>query len=277
VCELARRALGALELGTDDHVDVLCISLSSCDTVGHSFGPRSREVTDVLLRADRQLELLFTDLDKQVGAGRWIASLSADHGVLDLPEALAQRGIDAERVAGKVVTATIKAARKKIEKEFGDDFFLAYDGRGVRLSWTKIQAAGKKLADVRAFAAKALEEEGGAWLEHAYTLDELEAIARHGADAVGWRRAYANSFDEDRTPDVTLLQKPWKLIGMSAGTTHGTPYPYDVGIPLAFYGPGFAARESFEQASSVDAVPTLISALGLEVPADLDGHVLVTR
>ncbi|HUR28222.1 MAG TPA: alkaline phosphatase family protein [Planctomycetota bacterium] len=277
VCELARRALTALALGKDEHVDVLCVSLSACDTVGHSFGPRSREVTDVLLRADRQLELLFADLDREVGAGRWIASLSADHGVLDLPEALVQRGIGAERVSGKLIGATIKAARKKMEQEFGEDFFLAYDGRGVRLSWTKIAAAGKKLAEVREFAAKALEEEGGAWIEDASTLDELEAVARRGEPASGFRRSLANSFDEERTPDVTLLPKPWKLLGMGAGTTHGTPYPYDVRIPLAFYGPGFSARESFEPASSVDAVPTLMAALGLEVAEDFDGHVLVTR
>ncbi|MEO6708380.1 MAG: alkaline phosphatase family protein, partial [Planctomycetota bacterium] len=277
VCELARRAVVALELGKDEHVDVLCLSLSSCDTVGHSFGPRSREVTDVLLRADRQLELLFADLDRLVGAGRWIASLSADHGVMDLPEALVQRGIGAERVSGKLVSASVKAMRKKLAAEFGDDFFLTYDYRGVRFSWTKIQAAGKKLAEVRAFAAKALQEESADWLEHAWTLDELERVARRGEAATGWLRSSANSFDEERTPDVMLQQKPWKLLSMGAGTTHGTPYPYDTRIPLAFYGPGFAARESFEPASSVDALPTLMAALGLVVPEGLDGRALIER
>ncbi len=276
-CELARRAIVAMELGRDEHTDVLCISLSSCDTVGHSFGPRSREVTDVLLRADRQLELVFADLDKQVGPGRWIAALSADHGVMELPEALNQRGIGAERLSSKVVSSTLKSMRKKLEQEFGEDFFLVYDGRGVRFSWTRILAAGKKPADVRALAAKLLMEEGASWLEHAWTLDELELVARKGEAAAGWKRSWANSFDEERSPDVVLQAKPWKLIGMGAGTTHGTPYPYDVRIPLAFYGPGFVARESFEASSSVDAVPTLMSVLGLELPKDFDGRALIVK
>jgi predicted AlkP superfamily pyrophosphatase or phosphodiesterase len=253
------------------------VSLSACDTVGHSFGPRSREVTDVLLRADRELELLFADLDAKVGRGRWIASLSADHGVMDLPEALAARGIGAERVSGKTVSATVKAMRKALEEQFGEDFYLHYDNRGVRLSWTRIQAAGHRLAEVRAAAARALQIEGAAWLERAWTWDELEAVARHAEPALGWKRAWANSFDVDRTPDVVFQQKPWKLIGSGPGTTHGTPYPYDVGVPLCFYGPGFPAELRYAPASSVDALPTLMAALGLEVPAGLDGVSLYPR
>lgn len=277
VCDLARRAVGEMQLGSDEHTDVLYVSLSSCDTVGHAFGPRSREVTDVLLRADRELELLFQDLDRQVGVGRWIASLTADHGVMDLPEALVQRGIGAERVEASALSASVKAMRKRVEQEFGDDFFLFYDSRGVRLSWKRIEAAGKSLKQVREFAARALELESAAWLERAWTWDELEGVARQGEPAQGWRRSWANSFDEQRTPDVVIQSKPWKLLAMGSGTTHGTPYEYDTRIPLAFYGPGFPARASFEPASSVDAVPTLLAALGMPLDPNFDGRALSVR
>ena len=277
VCELARRALVEMQLGADDHVDVLCVSLSSCDTVGHAFGPRSRETTDVLLRADRQLELLFADIDRLVGAGRWIASLSADHGVMDLPEALVQRGIGAERVSGKLLSAAVKHMRKQLSEEFGEDFFLVYDSHGIRFSATRIQVAGKKLAEVRAFAAKVLTEEGGDWLERAWTWDELERVARRGEAAGGWKRSWANSFDEERTPDIALQFKPWTLISVGAGTTHGSPYPYDQRVPLCFLGSGFAARSIAGLASAVDALPTLMGALGLPPDKDLDGRDLFAR
>ena len=157
------------------------------------------------------------------------------------------------------------------------EFVLFYDGHGVRLSWTRIQAAGKKLAEVRAFAAKDLQEECAAWLEHAWTLDEIQAVARGGNNASGWKRSWANSFDEERMPDIVLQAKPWKLIAMGAGTTHGTPYPYDQRVPLAFYGPGFEAKTVFGPASPVDALPTLMAALGLALPTGLDGRNLIER
>lgn len=277
VVDLARRAVVELELGQDEHVDVLCVSLSSCDTVGHAFGPRSREVTDVLLRADRQLELLFADLDRRVGPSRWIASLSADHGVLDLPEALRARGIGAERVSSKTISATVKEMRARLEERFGADFFLMYDVRGVRLSWQAITAAGFSVEEVRREAARVLEKEGRAWLERAWTLDEIRDAARDPAGASGWKRAWANSFDEQRTPDLTFQSKPWKLLAVGAGTTHGTPYDYDARVPLAFYGDCFPAGESFEPAASADALPTLMAALGLELPAGLDGRSRLPR
>src|SRR5262249_41758586 len=122
VLDVARKAVDALELGRDDAPDLLMISLSSCDTVGHSYGPLSCEVTDVLLRADRELGKLFDVLDQKVGRERWIASLSADHGVLELPETLAQRGYPSERVNGKLVGDALKGARAAVEQKFGKDF-----------------------------------------------------------------------------------------------------------------------------------------------------------
>jgi hypothetical protein len=167
--------------------------------------------------------------------------------------------------------------REELQQSFGDDFVLAYDASGVRLSWTRIQAAGKKLAEVRALAAKSVQAAAGAWLERAWTWDELERVARKGESADGWKRSQANSFDEERTPDLVFQFKPWTLIAMDSGTTHGSTYPYDQRVPLAFLGPGFAARSVYGPASPVDALPTLMAALGLELPAGLDGRNLVMR
>ena len=88
VVELALRAVEGMDLGGDEEVDYLFVGLSACDTVGHSFGPYSREVTDLLLRADAQLGRLFDHLDERLGEDGWVAALSSDHGVLEFPEAL---------------------------------------------------------------------------------------------------------------------------------------------------------------------------------------------
>jgi hypothetical protein len=275
VLDLARRAVEALELGRDDAVDLLAVSLSSCDTVGHAYGPRSVEVTDVLLRADRELERLFDLLDERVGRERWIASLSADHGVLELPEALAARGLPARRISGRTVRDSIDAARAQVAERFGRDFYLASNSRGIRLSWAAMKEAGADAGEVRRAYAAAMGLHGGEWLEHALTFDELRAVAREGAPAPELVRLEANSFDQERTCDVVLLCKRWCLVGVAAGTTHGTPYPYDRAVPLAFYGPGFAKGTSREPAASVDALPTLLARAGLPIPPGLDGRDLL--
>jgi predicted AlkP superfamily pyrophosphatase or phosphodiesterase len=275
VCEMAGRAVEQMQLGTDDDVDVLALSLSSCDLVGHAYGPLSCEVTDVLLRADRELGQLFDLLDAKVGRDRWIASLSADHGVLELPESLAARGVASERISGRVVGDAIKAARAKVAEKFGKDFYLASDQRGVRLSLTGMLEARVEPADVRRAYADAMKVSGAAWLQHVLTFDELKAIARDGAPASGLVRMEANSFDEERTCDLVMLQKPWLLIGVTFGSTHGTPYPYDRNIPLAFYGPGFPHASDYRDAASIDIVPTLLHRLHIAAPTPLDGHVLV--
>ena len=275
VLDLALRAVEALDLGGDEHPDLLWLALSDCDTVGHAFGPLSCEVTDLLLRADRRLGELFGLLDERLGREGWVAVLTADHGALELPETLAERGIGAVRVPGSALRDAVKASRKRMEERFGSDFYLAHDARGVRLSERAIAAAGLAARDVRREAAQALMEAGSTWLERVWTWDELEAAAREPAPALGWLAIEARSFDRERTPDLTLLPRPWHLVAQATGTGHGTPYVYDRAVPLVFLGPGFPSGESWRESAPLDVVPTLLARLGLAVPPDLDGRNLV--
>lgn len=278
VADVAMLAVRELELGADATPDLLCVSLTSCDTVGHAYGPFSVEVTDVLLRADRELGRLFALLDERIGADRWIAALSADHGVLELPEALAARGVDAGRLSGRLLQDALDEVRAQSLERFGRDFFLAANSRGVRLSLDQMTESGVEPAEVRRAYADGLNKACAAWLHHALTFDELRAIAREGAEAPSeLARFEANSFDEERTCDVVLLQERNFLVGVAAGTTHGTPYDYDRSVPLAFIGPGVEPGISDARARSVDALPTLFTLAGLPLPEGLDGRALPTR
>ena len=223
-----------------------------------------------------ELEKRLNDLVAKTGlpAERLLEKALSDYDAGRMASLVWSQCPAVERVPGKVASASVKAMRTRLEQEFGSDFFLAWDLHGVRLSWTRIQAAGRKPADVRAFAARAMLEEGAAWLERTWTLDELELVARGGQAAAGWKQSWANSFDEERSADVALQHKPWKLIGGSTGTTHGSPYPYDRRVPLAFLGAKVKAQQRFDPASPTDALPTLLALLGLGAPADLDGRTL---
>lgn len=272
VAELAARAVEALALGGDDEPDLLALSFSACDVVGHMYGPASHEVTSVLLAADAALEQLFRTLDERVGRGRWVAALSADHGVLELPESLAERGVDARRVSSSDMGRALEEIRPRIAEEFGADFHLRFSSEGVLLDREAMAAAGVDAKAVRrAYAEQVLERVP--WLARAYTADELSSPSGE-VKSDPLLAVAARSFHAERSPDVVFITRPWTLVDSGVGTSHGSPYPYDRDVPLAFYGPGSPAETRYDAAATVDLLPTLMHRAGLAVPEGLDGRVL---
>ncbi|MEW6073747.1 MAG: alkaline phosphatase family protein [Planctomycetota bacterium] len=269
--EMAERAVAEMELGADADPDFLLVSLSACDSAGHLFGPGSAEVTDLLLRADRALGELFRLLDERIGAGRWAAALSADHGVLELPERLLARGIPARRTAGTAHGLALRAMRESLAARFGADFYVS-GLAGVRLATEQAEAAGIAPADLRRAAADAYAASAGAEVARVFTLDELLAApAELAADpllVLMSRSAFAG-----RSPDIAAVP-PWGVLALARGTSHGTPWEYDRRVPIAFLGRGTTKGERFEPCFTVDVLPTLFHRAGLPVPDGLDGRVL---
>lgn len=274
VVELARGAVDAFELGSDEHVDYLFVGLSACDVVGHASGPTSPEVTDLLLRDDRALGELFASLDQRIGAERWIAALSSDHGVMELPERLRERGLEAGRIPTKGTLATIKELRATLAGEFGIDPLARLGEHGARLSEERMHVAGADPSNVRA-RVKELFLSRFEHIHALYTSDELAATLLHDDGSDGLRTAMARSFFPGRSPDVMAVKRPF-WIAMATGTTHGSPWNYDRAVPLVFIGPHATHGSSFEPCSTVDVLPTLLSRAGVVVPTGLDGRVLVS-
>jgi hypothetical protein len=220
-------------------------------------------VTDVLLRLDDDLGALFDRLDALVGEGRWLAALSADHGVLPLPEHFeGGRRItreelgELERVVAEALVARWPEDTPRA-KAYGSAFVLpdegTFDPREAR----------------RIVAAAALQTE---WVEAAYTYDQLLGADPAPEQDAHWP-SYVAGFDAERCPDVLLRLVPG-AIRSSRGTTHGSPYVYDQLIPLIFLGPGFPAERRAGAASSADIVPTMLGRLGLAAPGLEGGDLL---
>ena len=270
VLDLAWDAVVARDLGGDEDVDLLCLSFSACDTVGHLTGPYSAETTDVLLRLDRELGAFFDLLDERVGADGWVASLSSDHGVLELPEHRRALGQPGARLPKGAIQEARGRLRDALESRFGEHFQASLGGGGAYLSKSRLEASDASPAEVRSFARDWLVREVE-WITAGFTSDELNADDAP-ADDVFFTLA-RRSTQPTRGPDVALRVTPWTLIDRQTGTTHGTPYDYDRRIPLAFLGAPFAAGESWEPADSVDALPTLLHALGVAYDVDaFDGQ-----
>src|SRR5947207_7297562 len=98
----------SLELGKHEGTDVLAVSFSSPDFVGHAFGPRSHEVQDLYAHLDQTLGTLFDGLDTQVGKNQWVVGLTADHGVTPIPEQLVAEGKEAGRINGAAISEAVE-------------------------------------------------------------------------------------------------------------------------------------------------------------------------
>lgn len=272
--QLARAGLRTLGLGRGDGVDLLAVSLSGCDVLGHCAGPYSCEVTDIILRADRGLGQLLDDLDEQVGEGRWLGALTSDHGIMELPEWLQARGIGARRITKVEHAAFVALMTRHLDDTFGHKLTLLASGGGFGLDSAQLQELNLDPRVVRrAIADEAVKSH---FVAAAYTLEQLlgtDPVTAPGEQA--WLSSVQASTFPGRNPDVYLRLEPWVVVGIGKGTSHGSPYPYDQRLPLAFLGAPFPAGRDGSPASSMDVVPTLLRVLGIPQPKPMDGRDLL--
>jgi len=259
---IAIAAVNEMHLGTQDRTDFLGVSFGMVDAVGHAFGPQSHELQDTLVRLDATIGRLLDHLDKQVGAGRYVVALSADHGVADFPEVAG---------GGRQAIAPLRAAiEDAIKKAFGEEgpFIAAlatndvYFKRGV---YERLRANPAALKSVIA----AMTAQPG--IARVFTSDEL-AVPDARASQDPQIRAAALSYYPGRSGDLTFLVKEHWLT-TPAGTTHGTSYAYDQQVPVVLYGAGIKAGVREDVATPADLAVTVASLLGIALPAP-DGRVL---
>ncbi len=269
--DLALTALDEEGLGRREVPDLLCVSFSCNDYVGHAWGPDSQEVLDVTLRSDLVLRKLLDHLDARVGRGRYVLALSADHGVCPLPEASQSHGLDARRVRpAELIGPAEKFLRETFHAPAGTLCFERFKGGTILLndyfhlnrSW--LRDAGLDATRVEATLAEWLRKQPA--VASAWTATEL-AAPKPPADEVG-KRAW-HSYYPGRSGDVLVVLKPYYLFAtaFNRGTTHGTPYDYDTHVPLLAYGPGIRAGVRPEPVTPQAAAAILARGLGVQPPA----------
>jgi len=265
----ARELVVHEELGLDDAPDLLFLGLSTPDYIGHRYGPYSQEVEDLFLRLDRGLEEFFSFLDERVGEGRYVVALSADHGVLALPEELVRRGIDAGRLEVRAVFGGVRdvVAAAVRDSLIAEPPRLRLAG-GLVLSFAQGAPDATALTQLRGRIAEAFESSEG--VVHAVTFDSLAGV---DVEAMGVIGRFRRSFHPDRAADVAVQLKEYHVLEQR-GATHGSAYDYDTHVPVVFLGPGIAPGRFGSPTRTVDVAPTLATLLGVPPPGDIDGRVL---
>ncbi|MGH0038218.1 MAG: alkaline phosphatase family protein [Myxococcota bacterium] len=274
--ELAGEIVRRFGLGRGPDLDLLLVSLSATDTVGHLYGPWSHESRDVLLRTDAALGAFLADLERRVGPGALAVALSADHGVLALPEWLAATGRETCPVEGGRVGLTWLGLRLLASLHFEYSPFswpgpwLHFAGTRATVDRQRARDHGVSVEEVTAYAEAWIERHPA--IAEAWTREEIERGTSETA------RLYRNSLDPERGGDLQFeLAHGCLITPFSTGTTHGTPHAYDREVPLVFFGPGVRAGAAPGPARTVDLAPTLARWLGIPVPGDLDGRALPLR
>jgi predicted AlkP superfamily pyrophosphatase or phosphodiesterase len=253
----------SLKLGTHEGTDVLAVSFSSPDVVGHAFGPNSHEVQDMYAHLDKTIGALFDQLDASVGKDQWVAGLSADHGVTPIPEQLIAAGKDAGRInAGAMVTAIEQALKPALGQGRHVTALATNDVYFEPGVYDKMLKSRPLLTAV----VSAIASQPG--IARVFRSEELRGAAG-SKDAL--LRAAALSYVPGRSGDLVFAARPGWMIS-SAGTTHGSASADDQRVPMLFLGRGVKPGQYTQAVTPADLTPTLAALSGLAMKAE--GHAL---
>src|SRR6266850_2161816 len=261
----AKAALEGEKLGQDDYTDLLTVSFSANDPVGHTFGPYSQEVEDITLRTDRILSDLFSYVDQKVGLANTIIVLTADHGVAPIPEHSQDIGLGGGRFASGALTNAIKTA---LDKDFGTNvaWIRASVNGNIYFDYEVIQRQKVNRQEVeRAGCEAALKVQG---VGKCFTRTQLFFGPLPPG---GYAEQAARGFNADRSGDLVIVVKPYYLQRTEYGTSHSTPYSYDTHVPVIFYGADVAPGSYSNPSSPSDIAPTLSTLLGIEPHSNMVG------
>ncbi len=261
----AERALKEEKLGQRSVTDLLTVSFSSNDSIGHAFGPDSEEAHTISLNVDQAMGRLFAAIDKAVGLDNTLIMLTADHSVSPRPEVLIEQHMPGGRMKG----GFFQPIQEALEKKYGaGKWLLSTAGSSPYFNYDLI--AEKKLdrAEVRRFAAQAILSSDH--VSRVYTWDDL-AGGRQSADRFDER--VKRGFNSRRSGDLEIVLEPYWIRGNTVAT-HGTPYNYDTHIPLVFMGKGVKPGRYYKHAALNDLAPTAAALLDLEIPSGSVGRIL---
>ncbi|MGC2821861.1 MAG: alkaline phosphatase family protein [Candidatus Sulfotelmatobacter sp.] len=265
--EFAKQLVVYEGLGGGRATDLLSISLSPNDILGHQVGPDSPEMAAMALALDRELADFFNFLGHQIGlANVWIA-LSADHGVSALPDAAKKLRIPAANLDAGKLEVQINGA---LTAKFSPGRAATYIKLDYPIAWLDQDAFVAdhiKEQEAETAVGEAMKQAG---LRAYFTKSQL-ALGEVPDTTLG--NKFLNSYSPEGGWYVMGVQEPY-TVGPAKGTDHASPYTYDTHVPLAFYGLPFRPGTYRTHSEPVDMATTLASLLGINAPTHAVGRVL---
>jgi len=269
--ELALKAIDEERLGARGVPDLLAISLSATDIIGHASGPDSPQMREQLLALDKSLGAFLDGLDRRFGRDGYALALSADHGVTPLPEVSRAAGalrVDRDKLERELESAL--RAKFGAPAKAGANWVLDLHSPYVYLDLAAADA-------VKPGAAAPLLAEAADWLSRHAAVAFVYSAADLAGDAEGpYAEVFRRSYRPGRSGDLMILFKRGVVISDGpTGTVHGLPYDDDARVPLIFLGAGIKPGLREEKVLATDLAPTLARLLGVELAPRAPSRVLV--
>lgn len=279
--DLAARLVADMKLGKGAAPDMLSVSLSATDYIGHAYGHQGEEMCVQMAELDRELGAFFARLD---AAGLdYVVVLTADHGGIDAPERLAQQAVPGAGRADVALGAAAlsRAIAKRLDLGeflaappepgapparqliYGDSLFGDYYVQPALPNETRAKVMAMLVAMLKDHPQQVTE---------VLTREEIARTPVPTGSPQDWtlRERVRMSFDPQRSGDVyvvlnrAIVPVPQGAPGITA--THGSPWDYDRRVPLLFWRRGLAGMEQPAPVDTVDIAPTLSALIGLKVP-----------
>lgn len=264
--DFAIAAIKGEALGQDEVTDVLTLSFSSTDYVGHNFGVNSKEIEDTYIRLDKDLERFFKFLDAEVGKGDYTVFLTADHGAVNVPSYLSSVKIP----AGYIDNDERKEKFQTFLKEnYGTtDIVENVSNNQVFLNKEKLKELNLNLHEVE----QAIVDEQISYsnIAKVYTATAMSSTNF----STGIEALLQNGYNQKRSGDVIVVNDVAHTRYSKTGSTHGSGLNYDTHVPLLFFGKGIAKGETLSKTVIPDIAPTISALLGISFPNGATGQPL---
>ena len=264
VTEMAEMTLINEGLGQDDITDLLAISFSSPDYIGHSFGPNSWETMDGYIKLDVQLAKLFASLDKQVGKNNYTVFLTADHAVQHIPDYAKKHHLP----GGLLIESDIKKELNGLLVKNGLDPKMISDigEYYIHFNHDLMDSLHVSQAQMVQLVTNSLEKNPGIL----QVVETRKAATAPLPEAL--RERIVNGYSSQRSGDLFIVTKSGFMDGYTTGTTHGTLYNNDAHIPLLWYGNGIKKGAINTLNYMTDIAPTVTTLLGIQMPSGSIGN-----
>jgi len=266
--DLAIDIINEEELGKGDQTDVITVSFSSTDYIGHQYGPHAAEIKDTYIRLDNDIADILNNLDKEIGAENVVLFITADHGVVSEPQELLERNIPAGYFDGSVMKTELSTY---LISNYGEgEWIKNYSNNQLFLNQKLISEQNINLQEIeRKCANFFLKYE---WVKNTYTATQINENEYNNS----FHSLIQRGYNQKRSGDVIVsLQTGWlSSYWEKGGTTHGSSYSYDTHVPLIFWGGKIPQGQTDRKVNIRDIAPTISMILGTAYPNGCTGNPL---
>jgi len=264
--EMAKAAVINEKMGKGSATDLLAISFSSPDYIGHAFGPNSWEMVDDYVRLDVELGKFFQFLDATVGKNQYTVFLTADHAVAHVAGFMKEHKLP----AGTFNENGLKKELNNLVKEkFGiSNLVESLSNYQVSLNHPKLDSSKQNADAIKQTLIQFLLKKEA--IANAFETSKVLITSLPKTQ----REIFANGYFPNRSGDIQIVLKSGYMEGNGTGTTHGIWAPYDAHIPLLFYGWGINKGHTNKETYMTDIAPTIAALLHIQMPSGSVGKVL---